>query len=258
MRLHRLPVFCLALLASSPLACGGSVTSTGSGGAGADGGSGGTPGSGADGGSGGTAGSGGAQGTCSPDEMAGAYDQPPALGLASPPGSPMSAVVVSVTDTTLEYNLGPDGGTETFTWRGPPLTTVFKQGDTVTVGTGAGWHFVAGEMVAATYSDDQFVPPGALPAVPMTKAPALGYATQCQFPEAGGACEQPPADVHVLAVRAGTDADAIDVPVGETGAFGGFQIHNAQSVALPGYGSNDCVLEALFMSGVTVLGPIGK
>lgn len=215
-------------------------------------------GSGGTGGTGASGGSGGMEGTCSPEEEAAAYDEPPALGFLSPPGSSMSAVVVTVTESTLEYNLGPGGSVDTFAWRGSSLLDVFSEGDTVIVGTADGWHYVAKDRVAATYTGYQFVPPDALPAVPMSKAPVLGYATQCSFPENGSACGQPPASVNVLAVRAGTGADAVDVPVGATVTVGAFDIHNAQSVALPGYGSDDCVLEALFMSGVTVLGPLGK
>lgn len=258
MRLSRSALAGLALFALFPLACGGSVASTGeagSGGGGASGGDGGTAGTGASGGSGGA---GGVDGACSSDEQAGAYDSPPDLGFKLEPGSPMTAVVVNVTDDLLEYNLGPDGSVDTFLWRGPPLGDVFKQGDTVTVGVADGWHYVAGEMVAATYTEYQFVPPSELPAVPMAKAPPLSYVSQCRFPEGSGACGQSPADVHVLAVRAGSGAEAADVRVGETGAAGAFQIHNAQSTALPGYGTDDCILEALFMSGVTVLGPVGK
>lgn len=244
-----------ALLSLAAPGCGSAVVESTTEG----GGSGGTAGTGGAGAAGGSGGSGGMdEGTCSPEEEAGAFDEPPDLGLSAPPGSPMTAVIVTVTESSLEYTLGPDGGTDTFTWRGPSLTDVFKQGDTVSVGSLEGWHFVAGEQVAATYTEYAFVPPGTLPPVPMSKAPPLGYATQCFFPENAGACGQPPSDVSVLFLRAGTGTDTIDVPVGATVEAGGFQLHNAQSVALPGYGSDDCVLEALFMTGVTVLGPIGK
>lgn len=238
----------LGLMTSVAAGCGGTVTETtatgGAGGAGT-------------GGSAGTTGTGGEpQGTCSPEEEMAAFNEPPSLGFAAPPSSPLTAVVVSVTDTSLEYNLGPDGGTETFLWAGPPLTTVFAQGDSVTVGAQEGWHFVAGSQIAAARNDFDFVPPDALPAVPMSKAPPLGYTTQCYFPEAGGGCGLPPASIDILALEVvgGTET----VPVGSIVDVGGFQIHNAQSVALPGYGSEDCVVEALFMSGATVLGPVGK
>jgi hypothetical protein len=265
----KLSFSCLALLALASLGCGGTVE-TGSAGGGAAGSAGsagsagiagtaGTGATGATGGAAGTGGSSGGQGTCSPEEKGGAYDGPPDLGFKSPPGSPMSAVVVTVTESSLEYNLGPGGPVELFSWRGPPLTDVFKDGDTVTVGVSQGWHFVANEKVAAAYADNaSFVPPDVLPAVPMSKTPPLSYTTQCAFPEGVGDCGQPPADVRVLAVHFESGKGPVDVAVGETVAAGELQVHNAQSVALPGYGSNDCVLEALFMSGVTVLTPVGK
>lgn len=244
------------LCALTQVRCGGSVEGVSSGsssGAGGAGSSSSSSGSGSGGGGGGVM-----EGTCPPDVKAAAYDEPPALGFKSPPGSPLTAVVVSVTDTSLEYNLGPGGPVELFMWRGPSLLDVFKAGDMVAVGTSEGWHYVAGQKVAAARKDYQFVPPEALPAVPMSKAPTLGFASQCSFPEGSGTCGQPPSSVHVLAVRVGAGTDAVDVPVGATTSFGGFEIHNEKSVALPGYGSNDCALEALFMSGVTALGPIGK
>jgi hypothetical protein len=219
----------------------------------AAGGSGGTTAAGGSGGAGGSV-----EGTCSAEEKAGAYDDPPKLGLAAPPGSPIVAVVVSVNATSLEYAIGPGAPVEVFGWQGPSLLDVFKNGESVTVGTSEGWHYVAGEKVAATYNDYQFVPPPALPAVPMSKAPQLGYVTQCFFPEGSGACGLPPASVDVLAVQVGTGPDAVTVTVGGTATAGEVTVHNVQSVALPGYGSDDCILEALFMTGVTVLAPLAK
>jgi hypothetical protein len=256
-----MPFLCLLLLATAPLACGGTVESTtDTGGSGGSGGTGAAGGSGGSGGTGATGGSGGAQGTCSSEEEAIGYDEPPPLGFqSSTPASPMTAVIESITESSIEYTLGPGGTVDTFAWRGPSLLDVFNDGDTVTVGTSEGWHYVAGgSKIAAAYTGYQFVPPDALPAVPMSKVPVLGYATQCSFPEGGGACDQPAADVRLLAVQVGTGADATLVPVGETWTSGDFQVHNAQSTALPGYGNEDCILEALFMSGVTVIAPIGK
>jgi hypothetical protein len=243
-----------ALLWSGLLGCGGMVEVTNS----TDGtaGTGGTGGTAGAGGTGGTAGAGGD--ICSDDLQAVAYQEPPPLGFESAPSKSMTAVVVSVTATSLQLSLGPDGSLETFTWEGPALTDYFAQGDTVTAGASEGWQYVAANVIAAVHVDYQFVPPDVLPAVPMTKGPALGYASQCHFTEAGGGCGQPPGSVHVLAVTAGSGPGSIEVGFGETAAAGPHTVHNAGSSSLPGYGGDDCAVEALFFTGITVVGPVGK
>jgi hypothetical protein len=171
---------CIAL-AAAPLGCGSSVeVSTGSGATGGaitgatggaiTGGAGGA----STGGTGGATASGtGAMGTSLPECSKEVEDTvyPSHLGLSPKPKSPLSAVVVSVAPDSLQFSVGAGMPVQTFAWEGPPLDAVFKQGDSITVGTQQGWDYVAGSQVAAVHEEETASSPAVLPAVPMSKAP---------------------------------------------------------------------------------------
>lgn len=236
----------MMMLAALLPACGGDVTE----GSGGSGGSGGAVGNGGAGGSGGGTGD-----ECTPDLKALASLNAPPLGFASTPSGPGTAVVAAVDPAGLDLTLGAGGSVLRFDWLGPDLTAHFQVGETVSIGIGTGWHYVTGATAGlATIVDFSFVPPATLPELP-GNGPAIGFATQCTWVESGGGCGQPPATAAVLALEATWNGQTTTVPYDGTGEAGPWQIHNAGAVALPGYGSNDCAVEAAYQAAVTSLGP---
>lgn len=220
-------------------------------------GQGGSGGSGGSGGAGGGSGGGGATGpACSEAQKTAALEPAPSLGFQGAIGAPKLVVLSEVTATSMKLSVGPDAPLITFEWEGPPLTDLFTNGDSATAGQTEDWHFVAGDKVVAVYDATGLAaPPSAINAVPMSSSPALSYITSCVFPDEKGYCGLPARDVESLGVQMDADGASVIAGSGETQSVGDWTLHNAVSVAFPGYSSNDCVAEAGLTSSFTVTGP---
>lgn len=250
-------------------ACGGQSTSDGSAGSGgaATGGSGGTAVGGSGGTSvGGTAGTsvGGSGGTsvggsggveCDATIQQKASLGGPPVGFEALPGAPGPVLVTEVLPNELKLNPGPGGGTFSFKWAGPDLTKKFAQGQMVSVGSQDGWDYVSGDAnTAVARRDDGFVAPTEIPDMP-NYGPHMGYANQCSFVEATGGCGQPPAAVTVLALEATTGAGVVTIPASATETFMSWEITNVNNIQFPGYGSENCDVEAAFVGIITAVSP---
>ncbi len=245
-------------------ACGGKSSSDGSSGSGGTslGGSGGTSlgGSGGTslGGSGGTSlgGSGGVGGDeCTAELQKQATLDGPPVGFDALPGTPGPFVVAAVLPNEIQLSVSGDTSTFSFSWVGPDLTGKFTKGETVSIGNQEGWDFVSGSThTAAARRDFGFVAPSQIPDIPLY-GPHLDYAPQCSFLEGGGACGQPPAPVTILALEATTGAGALTIALGDTQSLVDWDITNVNNVQFPGYGGEDCVLEAAFTGIITAVGP---
>jgi hypothetical protein len=176
--------------------------------------------------------------TLDPTEVG--FETPPELG---------QKTVIGVTPTSLETTAG------TLLWSGPDLTAKFAVGESVMVGLKDGWHYVEGvSNVAATYRDFGFVTELDIPDPPPA-GPSLVYATQCTFEESPGGCGGPPGTGQVYAIEATTGAGPVVIQVGETKSLVGWEITNVGNGQYPGYGSEDCIVEAAFAGSITALGP---
>jgi hypothetical protein len=189
-------------------------------------------------------------GTGGTDECASlATLNPTPVGFETPPELLGDKTVVSVTATALETSAG------TLRWSGPDLTGKFTVGESVVVGIEDGWHYVEGvSNVAAAYYDFGFVTELDIPDPPAA-GPSLVYASQCTFQESPGACGSAPGTGQVYAVEATTGAGALVIQVGETKSLVGWEITNVGNGQYPGYGNDECHVEAAFAGSITALGP---
>jgi len=258
----------VAALAATLTACGGQSVndgnaSGGSGGTTATGGSGGitatggasTGGASTGGASTGGASTGGASGVeCSGDIQQKANLGGPNVGFDALPGTPGPVLVASVLPGALELSPGTDSSTFEFAWVGPDLTKKFKPGEMVSIGSSEGWDYVMGDSYTAVARRDYgFVAPSQIPDMP-GYGPHLEYIPQCSFLEAAGGCGQPPSNVTVLALGATTGAGVVTIPFSATETFMGWEITNVNNVQFPGYGSNNCDVEAGFAGIITAVG----
>lgn len=196
--------------------------------------------------SGGTS-SGGTAGSTSECESLATLN-PTQVGFATTPQLGQHTVL-SVAPTSLETSGG------TLAWVGPDLTTKFSVGESVVVATQDGWDYVEGQTnVACAYYDFGFVTELDIPDPPPV-GPSLVYATQCTFEESPGGCGRPPGTGQVYAVEATTGGGPLVIQVGETKSLVGWEITNVGNGQYPGYGSEDCIVEAAFTGAITALGP---
>jgi hypothetical protein len=231
-------------------ACGSDISQDGSGSASASG-AGGAGSSSSAGGSGG--GAGGSDEACSPELKDAATLNGPDVGFNGDPSGPGTAAVQAIDPDGIDLSLGPGAPLLRFRWIGPDLGAAFTKGEIVKIGVSAGWHLVTGEKArAATITEESFVSPELLPEIP-DGGPAIGFSTQCSFQEASGACGSPPSEVEMLALEAASAGAASSIPHGATASVGAWQIHNAIAVQYPGYGDQDCILEAAYLAVVTAL-----
>ncbi|MCA9593413.1 MAG: hypothetical protein KC776_08880 [Myxococcales bacterium] len=235
---------------------GGSGAQAGSGGVGATGGSGGVGATGGSGATGGMAGAGGSAGNeCSAELKQNATLGGPEVGFDSLPGSNESGIIQNVSSSALEISFGTVSTLLVFKWVGPDLSDKFTKGEGVGFGEQNGWSYVAGSAwVAAARRDFGFVAQS-IPDLPYYPAPQLSYGTECTFKEGGGGCGQPGGTISLLSVDASTGAGVVSAGQGQTIDLLGWQIHNANSAQYPGYGSENCVVEAGFASVITAVGP---